>query len=153
MAQFHGTPHGIKQFLLVPWFGNEIDGSSLNGPHRFLRVHIGSNKQHHALRIVLQYPAEPFIALLAADGIPTEIHVKQDNIGRESVHELDDALRLADDSHSLHMRLQEHIERQEHILVVVYYKYLSFHILSSPSVNFFIRTPASWQKYHPQLHK
>ena len=124
-AQFHGTLHRIEQFIPIPWFRNKVDGSRLDSPHRLLRVHVSRDKQHHALGVMRQNLLQPFIPLFATDGIPMEVHIEHDDIRHERIHHSDDSFRRIDNSDTLHVWFQKHIERQENILIVIHYQYLS----------------------------
>ena len=125
-AQFHGTLHRIEQFIPIPWFRNKVDGSRLDGSHRLLRIHVSRDKQHHALGVMRQNLLQPFIPLFATDGIPMEVHIEHDDIRHERIHHSDDSFRRIDNSDTLHVWFQKHIERQENILIVIHYQYLSF---------------------------
>ena len=125
-AQFHGTLHRIEQFIPIPWFRNKVDGSRLDSPHRLLRIHVSRDKQHHALGVMRQNLLQPFIPLFATDGIPMEVHIEHDDIRHERIHHSDDSFRRIDNSNTLHVWFQKHIERQENILIVIHYQYLSF---------------------------
>ena len=119
MPEFDGTPHSVEQFLSIPWLWYEIHRSGLDGSYRLFGIDISGDEQHHAPWVVLQYACEPFISLLAADGIAMEVHVEYDDIGMERIHKLDDTLRIGRHSHCLHVWLEQHVERKKYILVVI----------------------------------
>ena len=55
------------------------------------------------------------------DGIRDSL-VEYDDIGMVRIHKLDDTLRIGCHSHCLHVWLEQHVERQQNILIIIDYK-------------------------------
>jgi len=90
---------------------------------------------------VLEYDAEMVETFLSANGIAAEIHVEQDYIGFERIHEVYDALGLRGHLYLLCIRFEKKVEGEEHVLVVVDNEYLSFrfHLLMCVSLSIWQR--------------
>ena len=124
-AQLHRTLHNSSQFSIIPRLGYKVYRTRLYRPHRLLGVDICRDEEHHRLAIPLQYEVKPSVALLPATCIAAEIHVKEDHIRMKGIHKLTDTFRIGDYADPLDMLPQQHIERQQHVLIVIHNQYLS----------------------------
>ena len=123
--EFHTGRKRSQQFFLLPWFGNKVRSTRLDGTYRLVGIGIGGHKNNHSLRVDGQYLFQTVETFLSANGITAEVHIQQDDIRLKSRHKMFYAVGGHGYFYFLYIRFEEEVQREEDIFVIIHYQYLT----------------------------